>query len=494
MVKKIPTAWFLLCNATLALCRSAGQQDPLQLSTVHNACVQLEKVVSKASQVFYPPMIQYAEDNVHWSALGMDFSVCTVQPGTPKDVAAIIRSLGHSRIPFSVKSGGHSPNPGFSSTRGVMISMARFNKIVFNPKSPGNVEIGVGLTWDAVYKRLDSEGVNVVGARVPGVGVTGFTLGGGFSWKTRQYGLALDNVSAFELVLPDGTIKKVTQEDEDLWFALRGGYNNLGIVTKITFKTHPQGPAWGGSVIVGPAGFEDARAAITEFETVADKKAQLIGTYAHFGGQAVLALIFFYDGPTPPSGIFDKILGLPSYSQQVSSGTFNEVYQRYGQENPFSGPRALFSGIPVTHYSPALLDAVVNETLHWGAKLGPHDEKVFILYAVQPFDRDIFSHGAPSAYPPDRSRSYCPTNLNFGWTDPARDGAMLDAMRQSTDALWAAALADGQDLADATTYGNYALPDVPSEGVYGKNIQRLREIRRKYDPEDVMSLAGGYRF
>lgn len=57
--------------------------------------------------------------------------------------------------------------------------------------------------------------------------VAGFTLGGGYSWKTSQYGLTVDNIAAFELVLPNGTVTTVTDEDEDLWFALRGGSNNF---------------------------------------------------------------------------------------------------------------------------------------------------------------------------------------------------------------------------------------------------------------------------
>ncbi|KAI0260011.1 FAD-binding domain-containing protein [Gloeopeniophorella convolvens] len=496
MIKKIPiAAWFLLCNAPFAFCRSDGKQILLQSSSVQSACTQLERVVSRASQVSYPPMVQYVADNDHWFTSSMDFSVCTVEPGTSKDVGAIIRTLGKLRVPFAVKSGGHSSNPGFSSTRGVMISMAKFNKISFNSKSPGEVEVGVGLTWDDIYERLDPEGVNVVGGRVPGVGITGFTLGGGFSWKTRQYGLSLDNVLAFELVLPDGTVKSVTHEDEDLFYGLRGGFNNFGIVTKITFKTHPQGPVWGGLTIVGPPGLEDARAAITEFEeTVVDKKAQLMPTYAYINDQAILTLFFFYDGPAPPSGIFDKVLKIPSYSQNVTSGTFNEVYKSFPNGNPFAGPRAFYGCVPVTRYGPALLDAVVNQTLHWGRTLGPQDEGVFLLYAVQPFDKEIYSHGAPSAFPPDRSRSYYPTNLYFAWTNPALDDVVLDAMHQSTDALRSAAREDGQDLTDATMYGNYALPDDPLEGIYGKNVQRLREIRRKYDPENVMGLTGGYKF
>jgi FAD/FMN-containing dehydrogenase len=77
-----------------------------------------------------------------------------------------------------VKGGGHNVNPGFSSTKGVQISMARFNKTVISSDSQ-TIELGAGLTWDQVYDTLDGTGLNVVGGRVLGVGVAGLILGGG---------------------------------------------------------------------------------------------------------------------------------------------------------------------------------------------------------------------------------------------------------------------------------------------------------------------------
>ena len=77
-----------------------------------------------------------------------------------------------------MKGGGHTTNPGFSSTSGVQIALSRFNSTKVNPND-ATVEIGSGLTWDQVYETLGPTGVNVVGGRIPGVGVAGLTLGGG---------------------------------------------------------------------------------------------------------------------------------------------------------------------------------------------------------------------------------------------------------------------------------------------------------------------------
>jgi FAD/FMN-containing dehydrogenase len=82
--------------------------------------------------------------------------------------------------PFAVKGGGHSANPGFSSTPGVQIALSRLNSTTVNAND-GTVEIGPGLTWDQVYETLGPIGVNVVGGRVTGIGVSGLTLGGGIA-------------------------------------------------------------------------------------------------------------------------------------------------------------------------------------------------------------------------------------------------------------------------------------------------------------------------
>ena len=158
-------------------------------------------------------------------------------------MALQVRELGFTRTPFAVKCSGHNTNPGFSSTPGVQISMSHFKDIALNEEE-GTVTLGAGLIWTEVFAYLVPKGLNVVGGRLTGVGVGGLILGGGrhtlpacrpyitfaqrytshvlgYSWKTNQYGLTIDTVTAFELVLPNGLVKHVTEKDKALWFALR---------------------------------------------------------------------------------------------------------------------------------------------------------------------------------------------------------------------------------------------------------------------------------
>lgn len=131
----------------------------------------------------------------------------------------------------------------------------------------------------------------------------------------------------------------------------------------------------------------------------------------------------------------------------------------------------------------------------WGKKLSQYDPGVLVVYSLEPYNPDFLSHGSHSAYPPNRTPPVFPSSIYYGWTNRAADKHMGEAIRTSTATLEKAGIRDGQDLKNnAPAYVNYAITGTPLKKIYGANVPRLREIRRKYDPEDVMHLAGGWKF
>jgi hypothetical protein len=130
----------------------------------------------------------------------------------------------------------------------------------------------------------------------------------------------------------------------------------------------------------------------------------------------------------------------------------------------------------------------------WGVRLSALDKNATVSSTLEPFDKGIFSHGSESAYPPDRSQAIFPSAVAVQWSNASLDGTMAFALRQISDTIHAAALADGQNVSHAAKYVNYALFGTPLEDLYGENVKRLRKIRAEIDPEDVMSLAGGWKF
>ncbi|KAF7375798.1 FAD-binding PCMH-type domain-containing protein [Mycena sanguinolenta] len=479
----------------------------LALALATETCTQIQQAVSSASAVYYPLDLlgNYASDISHWAASSTQESTCSVEPGSAADVSVIIQILASTNTSFAVKGGGHTANPGFSSTTGVHISMKRFSGVVYDAGSQ-TATIGTGLIWDDVYEALEPHGVNVVGGRVSGVGVAGFTLGGGkfelgklvafAGVLTFCYGLTVDTVTAFELVKPNGDIASITEaSDPDLFFGLKGGQNNFGIVTQITLKTFPQGQVWGGLITYTLAQIPAVSAAVAQFvSNVTDPKAAIIPTYNFLLGQPGISHVMFYDAPTPPPGIFDAFLAIPHLTEDVSTRSFTSLVQS-APSNATTGARGAFHTVSLLDYSPTVISAILNETIFWGSHLAPFSGS-FISYDIEPFLPTIFSHASTtSAYPPSRpDPAYMPLNLYFAWSDPLSDSIFHDALLQSTQQLTNVAIGEGQAVADAALYTNYALYDTPLERIYGDNVGRLKSIQAAVDPGNVMGLAGGFKF
>ena len=119
----------------------------------------------------------------------------------------------------------------------------------------------------------------------------------------------------------------------------------------------------------------------------------------------------------------------------------------------------------------------------------------FISFDVEPFVPSLFSKGelSASAYPPERARALLPLNIYFAWLFPASDDLMRESAGRSAEHLTQVAVSEGQDIANAPLYGNYAKEDTPIERIFGDNLVRLKAIKQQVDPENVMGLAGGWK-
>ncbi|KIY67237.1 FAD-binding domain-containing protein [Cylindrobasidium torrendii FP15055 ss-10] len=457
-------------------------------------CTNISDTISGASNTYYLGSFGYTKGIAHWAASSTQQPLCVVEPATAEDVGKILKIVGSTQTPFAVKGGGHTSNPGFSSTEGVHISLARFAGVQYDASSEIAV-VGAGAVWDTVYEVLEEHGRMVVGGRVTGVGVAGFTLGGGYSWLSNQRGLTVDNLQAYELVKPTGEVAQVTQDsDPDLFFALKGGLNNYGIVTKFYLDTFPQGQVWGGLITFTADQLDKVDAATVKFaKEVTDPKAAIITTYNFLLGSPGVSQLMFYDGPEPPAGIFDDFLDIPHFTKDVDTRSFLSLVLA-APANATAGQRGYFNTVPLIQNTEAVVAAVRNESKFWGSKLS-WASGTFISYDVEPFLPSILSYGAEgsSSYPPKRDVAYSPLNIYWAWAFESADDTFYDAIKQSSAQLTAVAKADGQDVDGAAPYVNYALYDTKVEDIYGDNLGKMREVKKRVDPAGVMALAGGFK-
>ncbi|KAI6040196.1 FAD-binding domain-containing protein [Pisolithus marmoratus] len=456
---------------------------------VSETCETISAAVSFASAVHYSGP-SYEENIRHWASSSTQRATCFIRAGLFQ-----LQILGKDRVPFAVKGGGHTLNPGFSSTTGIQIAMSRFSEIVYDPESR-TVAVGAGVIWDDVYAALEPHGVNVVGGRASGIGVAGFTLGGGYSWLTNQYGLALDNVESFELVLPNGTVIDVTESfHPDLFFGLRGGYNNF-IEPRLQ----------GGVMIYPETSVDQVTHATANFSASNDDpKAQMIMTTNYAAGNHFVVTILFYDSPDPAPGVFDAFLGIPVLIKDVKTRSFLSLVlaaSSFPEADPSPSESLVepfpqggaFNTVTVTKYSVELIEAAINESIHWGQTLMAFSG-VFTSYDFTPvMPTTLKRSSTSSAWPPTYKDAIIPIVLYIAWISESSDDVMHDMVQRSMSTLLEKAVSLGLDIMDAPLYSNCALFDTPIERMYGNNIERLRKIKNDVDPYSVMSLTGGFKF
>ncbi|UMP05850.1 FAD-binding oxidoreductase [Amycolatopsis sp. EV170708-02-1] len=170
-----------------------------------------------------------------------------VPAASAADVVEAVRHAAEHDLPIAVHSTGHGVGVPFEG--GVLVTTHRMTGIRIEG---GVARVDAGVRWGAVIEAAAKHGLAPLSGSFPGVGVVGYTLGGGFSLLGRKFGLAADQVTAIEVVTADGELRRATPDAEsDLFWALRGGRDNFGIVTALEFRLVPVTRLYGGSLQFG---------------------------------------------------------------------------------------------------------------------------------------------------------------------------------------------------------------------------------------------------
>lgn len=160
-----------------------------------------------------------------------------VHARTTADVAGAIHLARDAGVPLTVRSGGHSVAGHSTADGGVLLDLRGLHRITLLDRARGRVRIGAGATWGTVGQRLAPYGLAITAGDTASVGVGGLTLGGGIGWMVRRYGLAVDSVVGAHVVTADGRLRHVdAAHDPDLFWAIRGGGGNVGVVTTLDME------------------------------------------------------------------------------------------------------------------------------------------------------------------------------------------------------------------------------------------------------------------
>lgn len=435
--------------------------------------------------VIHPDDAGYDQARQVWNSAVQRYPALIVQPDQASDVGHAIAFASEQNVPLAVRSGGHSPAGYGTVTDGLVIDLSRMKRLTVDAEQR-TATAEPGLTWGEFNQATSAAGLATPGPDVGAVGLGGHTLGGGFGWLSRSHGLTVDNLIAAEMVRADGEIVTAsTAENPDLFWALRGGGGNFGVVTSLRYTLHPLETVTGGGLVY-PATRDVLRAYLDAGFNAPDEVTTLASVTPapplpfipeDVHGAPVLMMIVCHAGDAAASQ--DAYAGLRQLGGQAPlADTIGPVPYLALFEMTARGatrqPQAIRAGF-MTSFDDAAIDAIVNAVSH---PTSPTSAVMLRALGGQiarvSADATAFAHRDKPLY----------FAINNSWED-AQD-PRTDEHVAWTESLW-------RDIAPHTAgaYANF-LGDEGAARVASAyspaHFARLAEIKRRYDPDNIFRL------
>ncbi|KAF8592488.1 FAD-binding domain-containing protein [Ramaria rubella] len=431
-----------------------------------------------------------------WAANSERKARYVVFPKDENDVSAAVKFATTNAIPLAIKCGGHNPSGASSVEDGLCIDLSRYFDTARVDLARKVVHVGGGALWSTVDRATIAHGLGTPGGTVNHTGVGGLILGGGFGWLSGEHGLVIDNLVQATVVTANGSIVTASSTSHpDLFWGIRGGGCNFGIVTEFVIKVFPQRK----TVFAGPIVFPP---------TLLDKVAEAVDKWWPGIGEKEGAMLVLSRGPGPDRQPAVVMMLFYNGSEEEGRANFKHFYDL--------GPVADFaSEVPYEN-----LNGLQNQNLVHGrnaymaSDFISYDHEVFEYVTsassvhpthstLPPFDvlvgYEFMPLGKICAVPADamayRSRGPQPNvALLVFWDKEEQDGSGLQHARGFCKELAKVieATEERQPYENENEgYGNYVSDISSMEGkalkLWGKNYSRLQKIKREYDPGVVFN-------
>jgi FAD/FMN-containing dehydrogenase len=422
----------------------------------------------------------YDEHREIWNAMVDRRPALIARCTSASDVAAAIRHARERGLEIGVKCGGHSVLGLSVPHDGVMIDLTPMSAVRVDPDAR-RAFVGGGALLRFLDRAAQAHGLATTAGNVSHTGVGGLTLGGGMGWLARQAGLACDNVEAYTVVTADGeTIRATATDHPDLFWGLRGGGGNFGVVTEFEFRLHPVA----GQALVVELTFDVADAAQPmrrwrDLHADAPRAATLTADAVTIEGRPMAVLGYVWVGD-PDDGLAYRSairsLGKPRV-ESVQPMSYLAL-QSTGDDRHHHGMRRFATG----HYLNELSDAAIDAFLSRGVT----DAGAVDWGRVSPGGLQAYGGAIGEVGDDDSAFSHRDTFVEYfgglSWADPAEDEERMASARAFGAAI--------EPFASGV-YVN-ALFETGEEGVrraYGDTkLARLAMVKRRYDPQNVFHL------
>lgn len=407
-----------------------------------------------------------------------------------EDVVAAVRHAAKNGMKAVARCGGHSVSGASLPESGIVIDLAALKDIDVDTGA-GIAHVGGGALLGDLDAATQARGLAVTAGIEPETGVGGLTLGGGIGFLSRKLGLTIDNLLGAQVVLADGSLVEVSESSHpDLFWALRGGGGQFGIVTRFDFRVHSIGP----DIIVGHAYYpiekaRDIMRYVRDFMHGASDDVTLVPAFmkvppvdpfpSDWHGEPCVAIVACHIGdPAAARAELQPLLGLGGMIFGfVDSMPYLEFQKTFAGASP-KGGRYYWKSIFVDDLGDELVDVMAD-----GIRTLPGE---YTLVFMETLGGAVSRVGIEETAFPNRSARYN-LGLSAGWADSGEDAATVAACRAWFERL--------KPFSDGTVYLNYLDRDegARTKAGFGPNYERLCEVKAQYDPQGVFggSLSGG---
>lgn len=393
-----------------------------------------------------------------------------VRPESTAQIAAALRFAAEEGIGVAIRSGGHGGRL-FDNDGGLVIELHRtFSRIEVDGTT---LRVGPGAIWGDVARALAAHGLGLSSGDTKDVGVGGLALGGGVGWLVRRDGLTIDSLLEATVVLPTGDVVTASaSEHPDLFWALRGGGGNFGVVTEFVFQAHPLD-----GVVLGTVQYDsDAVAPVLRGwrDVMREAPEELNASFLAMPAMgpampAATSITLVWPGRDTAAvePWLERLRAIPGHlSDELKAVDYVDVLEDAGQ---FDGPTPTIVG--ANGFAADLSDEAVEAMAAAHADIGGVLMVRYLRGAYSRVPADATAWGARDAEALVMVAAFLP---------PDADAASQDAVRAKWDA--ARAFTTG-------TYGNFAdgVGDAVVELMYPPaTLERLREVKRRYDPHNLL--------
>ena len=455
------------------------------------AAAEIEALAARLrGTILEPDNASYDEARSVWNAMIDRRPGLIVQCAGASDVVHAVRFAREHNLFVSVRGGGHNIAGNAVCDGGMLIDLSRMKSVRVDP-SIQRAWVEPGALLADVDKETQGFGLALPTGINSTTGIAGLTLGAGFGWLTRKYGLTIDNLMTADVVTADGDLLRCSlTENSDLFWAIRGGGGNFGVVTAFEFQLHQVGPQVLSGLVVHP--FSDAASILKEYRKALDTAPDELTCWVvmrqapplpflpeEWHGKEILVLAMCYCGDLEEGERATarlRSIGNP-ITDVVGPTPFTAWQQAF---DPLLAPGA--RNYWKSHDFAELADGTIDVLIDAIRRLPGPECEVFIGHVGGAAGRIA----ADATAFPQRS-SHFVMNVHARWREIRMDRPCIDWARELFEAT--------RPYAVGTAYINFMPEDEIDrvEAAYGSNYARLVEVKRKYDPLNFFRMNQNIR-